>query len=177
MQRSEHPLIDEAALQQRVAELAQEVRRAYPDALPLCLCVLKGSVFFAADFVRHLGPEVELDFIRARSYLGLHSSGTVALTHTPEADLRGRHLLVLEDIVDTGRSARVILDWLDAQAPASVRLCTLLDKPSRRELDVTPDFVGFSIPDAFVVGYGLDHNERYRALRAIYILEPPAKIS
>lgn len=175
MQPSEQPLIEEATLQQRIAELAQEVQRAYPDGLPLCLCVLKGSVFFAADFVRHLGPGAELDFIRARSYHGVHSSGTVALTHTPEIDLKDRPVLILEDIVDTGRSATVILDWVAAQNPASLRLCTLLDKPSRREVDVTPDFTGFTIPDHFVIGYGLDHNERYRALRAIYVLEPISK--
>lgn len=171
MHMSNEPLLDAVKIQRRVAELATEIREAYPDGLPLCLCVLKGSVFFAADLLRHLDDGAEVDFIRAQSYAGTSSTGQVTLSHLPGMQLAGRAVLILEDIVDTGRSAAAILEWAWAQEPASVQVCTLLDKPSRRAVELRADFAGFVIPDHFVVGYGMDYDERYRNLPAIYVLE------
>ncbi|HNT89794.1 MAG TPA: phosphoribosyltransferase family protein [Candidatus Hydrogenedentes bacterium] len=115
--------------------------------------------------------DVCLDFIRARSYIGETSSGVVEIMHAPEVLIRDRHVLLVEDILDTGRTASQIIAWLKERGPASLRVCALIDKPARRLVEVRADYVGFSIEDHFVVGYGLDHNEQYRHLPSVYTLD------
>jgi hypoxanthine phosphoribosyltransferase len=165
------PMINANDLQQRIATLAEEVNKHYGDEKILLLVVLKGSVPFSVDLMRQLKAPLEVDYIRAKSYDGTESTGKVHFTHLPEDALRDRHVLIVEDILDTGNTAVAILDFVRGQHPASAKFITLLDKPSRRTQAVEADFVGFTIEDHFVVGYGLDYNERYRELDAVYTME------
>jgi hypoxanthine phosphoribosyltransferase len=155
----------------RVDELATEIARVYGDGPLVLLAVLKGAAHFASDLMRRLDLDVRLEFIRAKSYEGTDSSGTVRFNVVPEISLEGRDVLVVEDILDTGRTCAAILRKLEAQRPKSLAICTLLDKPSRRIESVEADYVGFTIEDHFVVGYGLDHDEQYRQLPGVYVLE------
>jgi hypoxanthine phosphoribosyltransferase len=155
-----------------VDRLAAEIARDYRDRDPLFIGILKGSFVFLADLVRRLDFPLELDFIRLSSYgSGRESSGTVRVVQGLRTGVRGRHLLVVEDIVDTGITVAFLLDYLKKKNPASVRLCALLDKPSRRRVPVTIDYTGITVPDKFLVGYGLDFDEKYRNLPDIYALE------
>ncbi len=159
----------------RVAELGQTIGEDFPtnsSAEPLWLVgALKGAVFFQADLARAIDRDVGIGFVRALSYgTGTTSSGDVHVTMDLEDNVAGAHVILVEDIVDTGYSARALLDRLAAAKPRTLRLAALLDKPSRRELPITIDYRGFEIPDQFVVGYGLDHDERYRNLRDISVL-------
>jgi len=166
------PLFTAQTIHKRIQELAHEIRAAYSDAPPLCLITLKGALHFGSDLTRAMAFSSETDFICARSYADTDSTGEVRLLYTPTAVLRARQVLLIEDILDTGRTASALIAWLEAQGAASCRIAALLDKPSRREVDITPDFTGFTIDDHFVVGYGMDYNERYRELPDIRILEP-----
>lgn len=168
---SQYPLIDAAAIRDRIAAMAAELDARYAGREPLVLVVLKGAAPFSVDLMRAMRAPVSVDYIRAKSYDGTASRGEVVFSHLPEEPLRDRHVLVLEDILDTGQTATAILDFVRAQHPASRCLATLLDKPSRRTCAINADLAGFVIPDHFVVGYGLDYNERYRELDAIYTLE------
>lgn len=170
MQPSAEPLIAADAIQSRVAEMAARITREHDGRRLLLLVVLKGSVVFAVDLMRALAVPVTLDFIRAKSYDGTSSSGRVIFSHLPEHPLQGEHVLMVEDIIDTGRTAAAIAKWVSAQHPASLAVCTLLDKPSRREVEVPVHYTGFVIDDHFVVGYGLDHEERHRELPDIRVL-------
>lgn len=176
MRPIEPPLIDAAAIAARVEALAREINSEYAGKHVVVLAVLKGALPFAADLLRHLRVDVVLDFVRARSYDGCASSGLVRLTCTPETDLARQHVLLVEDILDTGNTAACIVAWIEEQAPASLRVCTLLDKPSRRQTPLAADYVGFTIDDHFVVGYGLDYNERYRQLPAVHVLDTEERI-
>ena len=163
-------MIDSDALQTRIKELAEELSGRYHGEALVVLVVLKGAVPFSVDLLRKLTPPLVVDYIRARSYAGTESIGEVVFSHLPEESLGGRHVLIVEDILDTGHTAERILEIVRAQHPASVTLAVLLDKPTRRLRPVEADFTGFTIEDRFVVGYGLDYNERYRELNAIYTL-------
>jgi len=171
MKLSGQPLLSEEAIARRVHELAEAVSGDHPEGPLLVLAVLKGSVHFASDLVRQLSVPVTLDFIRAKSYQGTHSGGSVELLVKPTAPIRDQQVLVVEDILDTGRTAAALVDWIEAQGPAGLKICTLVDKPSRRVTDIRADYVGFDIKDQFVVGYGMDYDEQYRELPAIYVLE------
>lgn len=171
LQLSKQPLIDRDALHARVGELAAEVDAHYGDREILVLVVLKGSAPFSVDLMRQLNVSLAVEYIRAKSYDGAETSGEVIFSYLPEEPLRDRHVLIVEDILDTGHTAAFILDFASAQHPATLKLATLLDKPTRRLKPVDADFVGFTIEDHFVVGYGLDYNERFRELDAIYTLE------
>lgn len=171
MRLSEKPLLSAETLHARIAELGQEIREAHGDSPLVLVCILKGSIIFAADLARAIGPSVELEFARARSYAGQESTGNVELSLLPDIPLNGRHVLIVEDILDTGRTSQTILSALAPQNPATLKICALLDKPSRRVVPVEADWIGFTIADHFVVGFGLDHNERYRALPAVHVLE------
>ncbi len=165
-------LIPADEIRQRVAELAKQMRRDYAGVGELlCIGVLKGSVFFLVDLVRELDLPVVIDFFQTSSYGDSTSPGEVRIRKDLELSIRGRHVLLIEDIVDTGYTLRTILDLLHFRGAASVKLCTLLDKPSRREVEVSIDYCGFEIEDRFVVGYGLDAMERYRELQYIGIYE------
>ncbi len=168
---SSEPLLSAASIASRVGELGESIAARYGETEIVLLCVLKGGLFFTADLARTLPGRVAVDFIRAKSYEGVDSSGNVTLLVEPTAALKGKHVIVVEDILDTGRTARAILERVRDDDPASVALCVLLDKPSRRVERIEADFVGFTIGEYFVVGYGLDHNERYRGLPGVHILE------
>ena len=171
MRLSPEPLFSEAAIQTRVAELAAEIAVDHAGETPLLVGVLKGAIHFLSDLHRAMPVPAEIDFISARSYIGMESSGTVDVRRVTDLDVAGRRVVLVEDILDTGRTAARLLAHLGAQQPASLKICTLLDKPERREVSVHADYSGFEIPDRFVVGYGLDHDQRYRELRAIHTLD------
>ncbi len=171
MQPSKTPMLTRETIAQRVGELAETIARDYADKDLLLLFVLKGAMVFGSDLMRLLPGRVAVDFVRARSYTGPNSSGRVRLLYTPTAPLADRHVLLVEDILDTGRTARFLEEHLRGYQLASLRLVTLLDKPARREVELTADYVGFTIDNQFVVGYGLDYDEAYRELPAIHVLE------
>jgi hypoxanthine phosphoribosyltransferase len=159
-------LISESELQARVAQLGREINATYSDDdRPLLVCVLKGAFMFLADLVRHLEMRHEVDFMEISSYgAATVSSGVVRILLDLAQNIEGRHVLIVEDIIDSGRTLDYITRNLQTRGPASLRVCTLLSKPERREIDVPLDFVGFDVPDEFVVGYGLDFAEEYRNL-------------
>ena len=167
-------LISEEQLRQRIAELGEELTRDYAGKNPVIVGVLKGVVVFYADMIRQIKTHCEMDFIVLSSYCGTNSTGTTIVKKDLGIDIKGRHVLVLEDIFDTGNSLNFTYQQLIAREPASLKICTLLDKPERRNPAVTlqPDYVGFTIPNAFVVGYGLDYNEHYRNLPYVGIMKP-----
>lgn len=172
MQLSDEPLIHAAAIAGRIEELAEEIRRTYdPDPFTV-LVVLKGAAWFGADLVRLLPPSTTVEFMRAKSYAGDRSAGPPEFPLFPESGIAGQHVLLVEDILDTGRTLAAARERIIDARPASLQTCVLLDKPARREIKVDVQFRGFEIADHFVVGYGLDYNEQYRALPAIYRLLP-----
>jgi hypoxanthine phosphoribosyltransferase len=166
-------MISSARIKRRVRELGRQISEVYGDIdTPLVMVViLKGATVFAADLLRSLSIPAELEFMRAASYgSGTSSSGRLRLAHMVEGPLIGRHVLLVEDIVDSGRTVNAIADRIRKLGPASLRLAALLDRPARREVEVTIDFTGFVIPDKFVIGYGLDYAGLYRELPGIYSL-------
>ena len=172
MQLSVEPLITQEAIAARVAELGAALRADHAAAPITLLVVLKGAAWFGADLVRHLPHDTVVEFVRAKSYAGTESRGAVEFTVLPEQSLAGRQVVIVEDILDTGRTLHATRELVVQHRPRSVKICTLLDKPARRVIEIGADYVGFAIPDHFVVGYGLDYNEEYRALPAIYTLLP-----
>jgi len=166
-------LISRQEISSAVRRLAALIRRDYGNRCPLLLGVLKGSFVFLADLVRETDIPLTVDFIRARSYDGTTSTGTIAGSSLPEARLSGRHVLLVEDIVDTGITASHLIHQLEAHGPASLKLCALLDKPTARVVPVQIDYLGLTVSEGFVVGYGLDFNQRYRYLPDIYFLKEP----
>ena len=171
MKPSEEALFRPETIARRVHELAREVSADYADTPLVLIVVLKGALPFAADLMRALRIPVTMDVVRARCYVGTKPEGTVECLAEPTVDLRGKRVLLVEDILDTGRTAHAILKRLETFGPEDVRFCTLLDKPSRREVEVDADYIGFEIGDRFVVGYGMDYEENFRALPGIHILE------
>lgn len=166
-------LLTQEQIAQRVRELGRELTRDYAGKDPVIVGVLKGVVVFYADMIRQLQVPCQMDFMWISSYVGTNS-GAMQVRQDISADIRGRHVLILEDIYDTGTSLDFTYRHLLAKEPASLKICTLLDKPERRKAGITlqPDYTGFTIPNAFVVGYGLDYNEHYRNLPYIGILKP-----
>jgi len=164
-------LLSEEQISQRVAVLAEAISQDYANKKPLLLCVLKGAVFFFADLLRNLSIAPEIDFVAASSYEGDASAGRVSIQRFFNSDIAGKDVLIIEDILDTGLTYETLADMLRAGNPGSLGLCVLLDKPSdRRKKPIRADYVGFTIPDEFVVGYGLDYREKYRELPDICIL-------
>jgi hypoxanthine phosphoribosyltransferase len=167
-------LVSEQQIQKRIAELGQQISADYRDRIPFIVAVLKGAYVFLADLCRHLRMPHEVHFMAISSYGGraIQSSGVVRILMDLSASPEGRHVLVVEDIVDSGRTLDYILRNLQTRNPTSVRACTLLSKPARREIPIPLDYIGFEIPDEFVVGYGLDFDEHYRNLPFIGVLKP-----
>jgi hypoxanthine phosphoribosyltransferase len=165
-------LIEPEQIQQRICELAGEIERDYAASEEVHLVgVLKGGFMFMADLVRAMSTRVTLDFIAVSSYAqSTRSSGEVRLVKDLDSGLEGRHVIIVEDIVDTGLTLTYLQDILRARAPRTLRTACLLNKPSRRLIDVTVDYIGFTIEDRFVVGYGLDYAEKYRNLAYIAVL-------
>tara|TARA_B110000196_G_C20760266_1_gene481784 strand:- start:107 stop:649 length:543 start_codon:yes stop_codon:yes gene_type:complete len=162
--------LSEQEIREAVSRLAGEISRDYSGGQPLLLGVLKGAFIFLADLIREIDIPMTVDFIRAQSYKGTTTTGEVVLSMGDVVDVRGRDVLVVEDIVDTGTTVVCLLDYLAKDNPASLKLCTLLDKPSRRETEVKIDYLGFTVPDRFVVGYGTDLDQAGRNLTGIYAL-------
>ena len=159
------PLISTQDIAARVAALGSEIAARLPDGALTAVGVLRGAFIFMADLVRAIPRDVRCDFLGVRSYgAATETSGVVQITSDLGMPISGRHVLLVEDIVDTGLTLRYLLDLLQAQGPTSLHVCTLLNKPSRRRVEVPLDFVGFEIPDRFVVGYGLDAAQKYRNL-------------
>lgn len=161
-------------IQNRIQELGEELKRDYGDKDPVFVGVLKGVVVFYADMLRAFDAPCQMDFMWISSYQGTQSTGNMLVRQDVSADLTGRHVVVLEDILDSGRSLRFVCDHLHAKGAASVKICTLLDKPEGRlpGIDIQADYVGFRVPNEFVVGYGLDYNEHYRNLPYVGVLKP-----
>ncbi len=166
-------LLDEKQIAEKVAELGGQISRDYKGKNLLMVSVLKGSVVFVADLMRAITIPAAIDFMAVSSYgSGTKSSGVVKIIKDIDIDLEGKDLLIVEDILDSGKTLHYLRELLEGRNPASVRIATLLDKPSRREADVTPDYCGFTVPDEFIIGYGLDYGEKYRNIPYIGILKP-----
>ena len=167
-------LISQEQIQNRIQELAQDLMRDYADKDPIFIGVLKGVVLFYADMVRAFDAPCQLDFMWISSYQGTRSTGSMVVRQDVTADLNGRHVVILEDILDSGRSLCFVRDHLIRKGVASVKICTLMDKPEGRlpDFDIHADYIGFTVPNAFVVGYGLDYNEHYRNLPYVGVLKP-----
>ncbi|MDI6711374.1 MAG: hypoxanthine phosphoribosyltransferase [Thermoanaerobacterales bacterium] len=169
----ERVLVPASAIARRVDELGAQIMADYQGRELLVVGILKGSTIFLADLVRAVDLTVALDFVAISSYgHSTTSSGVVRILKDLEESIEGRHVLIVEDIVDTGLTLNYLRENLLARKPASLRICALLDKPSRRKASVPLDYLGFTIPDEFVVGYGLDYGEHYRNLRDVCVLKP-----
>jgi hypoxanthine phosphoribosyltransferase len=165
-------IISRDEIAKKVVELAAEIRKDYKEKNPLLIGILKGSFVFMSDLIRAMNIPLEIDFVRLSSYgTGKDSTGKVKLIKDVDTPIKDRHVLIIEDIVDRGLTVRFLLDYVSFRKPASLKLCTLFNKPSRRKVEVTIDYVGFTVPDAFVVGYGLDFDEKFRYLPDLCMLE------
>ena len=169
-------LISEEQIKARIKELGKILSEEYAGKNPVVVGVLKGVVVFYAYMIRELSVHCQMDFMWISSYAGTNSTGTMQVKRDVSVDIKDRHVLILEDIFDTGHSLDFTYHHLLSKEPASLKICTLLDKPSRRDPKVTlqADYVGFTVPNAFVVGYGLDYNEHYRNLPYVGVLKPEA---
>jgi hypoxanthine phosphoribosyltransferase len=166
-------LIGPEDLRRRTTELARQIEADYEGKDLVLICVLKGGIMFLVDLMKELQRPLEVDFMAVSSYgASTESSGVVRLTKDLDMSLEGRNVLVVEDIIDSGRTLQYITESLKLRKPASLRICTLLDKRERREVDVPLDYVGFVIPNEFVIGYGLDYGEIYRNLPFVGVLRP-----
>ena len=166
-------LFTEEQIAKRVVELGAEITRDYEGKNPVVIGILKGAATFTTDIIRHINTPMELDFMIVSSYgAGTKSSGTVRIRKDADADIRGRHVIICEDIIDSGITMSNLFEMLKTRKPASLKLCALLSKLARREVEVKIDYCGWEVPDDFLVGYGLDYAEQYRNLPCIGILKP-----
>lgn len=169
----EYIMLSEEEIKARVKEIADELTQEYQGKEPMILCIMKGSLVFTADLMRSMDLQCTLESISLTSYREAATRpGELILTQPFNVDITDRDVIVVEDILDTGKTLSFVMDLLKRQNPSSLKLVVLLNKPSRREAPVEADIVGFTIPDAFVVGYGLDYNQRYRNLPCIGVLKP-----
>lgn len=167
------PLYDAQTIATRVGELAKQIEQDYAGQTIVAIIVMKGSLMFAADLLRAMPEQdVVVEYLGVSSYAGTESTGIVRITHDLATDIAGKHVLLVEDIVDTGRTLSYLLENLQSRRPASLKMVTLLDKPSRRTVVLDPDYAGFVIPDHFVVGFGLDLDQQYRNLPFIGVYDP-----
>lgn len=164
-------LISEEKIKERIKEMGKEISEEYKGKEIILICVLKGSMYFTVDLSKYIESETIIDCIRVLSYNGTKSTGKINLKMDLDENIEGKNVIVIEDIIDTGRTLSYLLDYLKTKKPNSIKLCTLLDKPERREFNVKVDYIGFQIPDKFVIGYGLDYNEKYRNLPYIAYVE------
>ena len=165
-------LLSEEEVDRRIREIGEQISRDYAGKKLHLVCVLKGASFFMCELAKRISVPVSLDFMSVSSYGGdTKSSGVVKIVKDLDEPLEGRHVIVVEDIVDSGRTLSYLLEMFKSRGAADVKLCTLLDKPDRRVVDVNVDYTGFQIPDAFVVGYGLDYDQKYRDLPYIGVVK------
>ncbi|MBN2324659.1 MAG: hypoxanthine phosphoribosyltransferase [Spirochaetes bacterium] len=157
-------IVTKDEIQRKVAELGSLISVDYKDRDVVLVCNLKGAFIFLADLCRHITARISIDFIATTSYKGTRSTGTVRIIKDLKLDVRGKHILLVEDIVDTGYTLDYTMKYLALHGPESIRVCTLLDKRCKREIDVNIDYIGFEVSDRFVIGYGLDYDERFREL-------------
>ncbi len=176
LDKIERVLITEEQLQQRIREMGEELTRDYEGKDPIIVGVLKGVVLFYADMIKQIKVPCEMAFMTLKSYEGTESSGNLQIIQDVTSDIKGRHVLILEDIFDTGKSLDFTYRHLMEREPASLKICTLLDKPCRRNPEITlkADYTGFTVENLFVVGYGLDYDEYFRNLPFVGILKPEA---
>lgn len=165
-------LLSQQELEQGVAKLGAQIAAEYADKNPVFLGVLKGVVVFFSDMIRATPIPCEIDFLAVSSYRSGTKAGQAVMKKDVSVDIRGRHVVILEDILDTGKTLKYVVEHLLAMEPASLKICALLDKPDRREVEIEADYVGFTIPNEFVVGYGLDFAEKYRNLPFVGVLKP-----
>lgn len=165
-------MIGKEELQERVQQLGAEISKDYRGESVLAICILKGAVLFMSDLVRAINTECKMDFMAVGSYGGsTKSSGVVRIIKDLDGSIEGENLLIVEDIIDSGLTLSYLKEVLQRRNPKSIRICTLLDKPERRAADIVPDYVGFTIENKFIVGYGLDYDQKYRNLPYISYLE------
>ena len=165
-------MLSEEEVDKRIKEIGEQISRDYAGRQVHLVCVLKGGSFFLCELAKRITVPVSLDFMSVSSYgSDTKSSGVVKIVKDLDESLKGKNVIVVEDIVDSGRTLSYLLEMLKVRGPESLRLCTLLDKPDRRVIDVNVDYTGFQIPDEFVVGYGLDYDQRYRNLPYIGVVE------
>ena len=164
-------LISEQDIESRVREIAEQITKDYADKAPIFVGILNGSFIFLADLVRELGIDSEVDFMKVQSYDGHKSTGTVHLLKDISAEITGRDVVIVEDIIDSGLTINFLVHRIKESAPSSVAVATLLFKKEVAQLNFEPDYVGFEIPPDYVVGYGLDHNQKMRNLKAIHVLD------
>ena len=168
----EKVLISKEQLNAKIKEMADQISNDYKGKTPLFICILKGSIFFTADLLKNLTIPAQIECMAVSSYgAGSKSSGEVKVVKDLNVAINGKDVIIVEDIVDSGNTLSYLKRLLLQREPASLKICTLLDKPSRRKVDLQADYVGFEIPDEFVVGYGLDYNEDYRAVKEICVLK------
>ncbi len=166
-------LLTEEEIQKRVKEMAKQLSDDYRDKNPLMIAILRGAVLFFSDLVREMDIHVELNFLAISSYgSGTESTGDVRIQYDMQESIKDRHVIVVEDIIDSGRTITHLKEILEARHPASIAVVALLDKPSRREVEVEGEYVGFTVPNEFVVGYGLDFAGKYRNIKYIGVLKP-----
>lgn len=168
----ESVLLSEEQIHRKVAEVAGAIGRDYTDKDPIFVGILKGCFIFMADLMRYVDINCSMDFMAVSSYSGTSSTGAVKINKDLSQDIEGRHVIIVEDILDSGVTLSYLKNYLMGRNPASIKIVTLMDKPARRKADIYADYSCFDVPDAFVVGYGLDYNERYRNLPYIGILKP-----
>jgi hypoxanthine phosphoribosyltransferase len=165
-------LLDEETIQKRVKELADQISNDYKDEGVMFIGILKGSIAFMADLMKAMSIDIQIDFMAVSSYgASTKSTGVVRILKDLDADIKDKNILIIEDIIDTGTTLKYLVGYLNSRGPKSIKICSLLDKPERRKADVKADYMGFTIPDEFVVGYGLDYAEWYRGLPYIGILK------
>ena len=165
-------LISEEDVAKKIAEMGAQISKDYEGESVYLLCILKGGVFFTTELAKHITVPVNIDFMSVSSYGGeTTSSGIVRIVKDLDTPIEGKNVLIAEDIIDTGRTLAYLMEYLKQRKPKSLKLCTLLDKPDRRVSDVKVDYTGFEIPDEFVVGYGLDYDQRYRNLPYVGVIE------
>ncbi len=161
-------LIPKTLLQRRIKQLAKEIENDYKGKDLTIICILKGSVYFTADLTKYLHKNVNVEFMRLSSYEGTNSTGVIKMKLDLDEPVTGKNVLIIEDIIDSGRTLSYLIDYLTGEKPESIKLCALLDKPERRVTNVKVDYTGFTIANHFVIGYGMDLDEKYRNLPAIY---------
>jgi len=163
-------LISEEQIRDRIRQMADEISEKYRGQEVLLIGILNGSVFFMTALAQQMSIPLELDFMAASSYVGKDSTGKVLITKDLDRSVKGRHVIIVEDIVDTGQTLYLLREMLQQREPASLEIVTLLDKPERRKVDFQADIIGFRIPDKFVIGWGMDYNQKYRELPYIGVV-------
>lgn len=166
-----HTLINENELKNRIKELSQQIQKDFNNEEIVFICILKGSVFFTTELAKNISSSIILDFMKVSSYSGTKSTGKLNFSLDISQNLIDKNVIIIEDIIDTGRTLYYLKNYFKEKNPKTLKICTLLDKKERREFSIEPDYVGFDIPDKFVVGFGLDYDEKYRNLPFIGYLE------